>query len=76
MEIEREEITLADMIRNLKKRIFDAGELSVIEFFSELETKRELVTAFVAVLEIVRTESIRLMQRKTFGDIILKKVQE
>ena len=72
MEIHREEISLADMIRNLKTRIFAAGELNIAEFFESLETKRELVTAFVAVLEIVRTESVKLLQRKTFADIILK----
>lgn len=72
MEIHREEISLADMIRNLKTRLFAAGELNVVEFFETLETKRELVTAFVAVLEIVRIESVRLIQRKTFSDIILK----
>lgn len=76
MEIHREEISLADMIRDLKTRIFAAGELNVAKFFEGLETKRELVTAFVAVLEIVRTESVRLMQRKTFGDIILKSIEE
>ncbi|MGD9564064.1 MAG: ScpA family protein [Pyrinomonadaceae bacterium] len=72
MEIHREEISLADMIRDLKTRIFAAGELNVAEFFESLETRRELVTAFVAVLEIVRTESVRLIQRKTFADIFLK----
>ncbi len=76
MEIHREEISLADMIRNLRDRIFAVGELNIVDFFAELHTRRELVTAFVAVLEIVRTESVKLMQRKTFGDIILKKVQE
>ena len=75
MEIEREEITLADMIRNLKKRIMDLGELNVVDFFAEMGTRREIVTAFVAVLEIVRTESVKLMQKRTFGDIILRKVE-
>ena len=74
MEIHREEITLADMLKNLKKRIFEAKELSLLKFFGEMHTKRELVTAFVAVLEIVRTESVKLMQAATFGDIILRKV--
>lgn len=72
LEIEREEISLSDMIRNIKNRIKEFGEISVREFFEELASRRELVTAFVAVLEIVRTESIRLIQRQTFGDIILK----
>ena len=74
MEIQREEVSLADMIKALKKRIFDELELSVTAFFEEMHSKRELVTAFIAVLEIVRTEGIRLMQKNTFGDIVLKKV--
>lgn len=74
MEIQREEVSLADMIKALKKRIFDELELSVTAFFEEMHSKRELVTAFIAVLEIVRTEGIRLIQKNTFGDIVLKKV--
>jgi len=74
MEIQREEISLADMIKALKKRLLEELELSVTAFFEEMHSKRELVTAFIAVLEIVRTEGIRLIQKKTFGDIVLKKV--
>ncbi len=74
MEIHREEISLADMIKTLKRRIFEAAELSLLSFFEEMHTKRELVTAFIAVLEIVRTEGVKLLQSKTFGDIILRKV--
>lgn len=74
MEIQREEISLAEMIKTLKKRIFDEIELSVTKFFEEMHSRRELVTAFIAVLEIVRTDGIKLTQSKIFGDIILKKV--
>ncbi len=74
MEIHREEISLADMLKTLKRRILETGELSLLTFFDEMHSRRELVTAFIAVLEIVRTESVRLLQNKTFGDIILKKI--
>ena len=74
MEIQREEISLADMIKNLRRRIMESGEINLLKFFEEMHSKRELVTAFIAVLEIVRTEGVRLLQNKTFGDIILKKV--
>jgi len=74
MEIEREEISLADMIKTLKRRIFEETELNILKFFEEMHSKRELVTAFIAVLEIVRTESVKLIQKKTFGEIILKAV--
>jgi segregation and condensation protein A len=76
MEIEREEISLADMIRDLKRRIFAEGEISLLKVFEEMSNKRELVTAFIAILEIVRTESVRLLQSATFGDIILRKVEQ
>ncbi len=74
MEIEREEISLADMMKSLKKRIFEFGEISMLRFFEEMHSKRELVTAFIAVLEIVRTEGVKLVQATTFGDVILKRI--
>ena len=75
MEIQREEISLAEMIRNLQERIREVSELSLLAFFEEMHSHRELVTAFIAVLEIVRTESVKLVQKKTFGDILLKHVE-
>ena len=74
MEIEREEMSLAEMLDNLKKRIFKAKEINLREFFEQMHSKRELVMAFIAVLEIVRTESVKLVQEKIFGDIILRKI--
>ncbi len=74
MEIERDEISLADMIKSMRKRIFEGKELNLLKFFEEMHSRREFVTAFIAVLEIVRTDSVKLMQEATFGDIILRKV--
>lgn len=75
MEIQREEVSLSDMIKDLKRRIAEFGELSLLQVFEGMHTRQELVTAFIAVLEIVRTESVKLLQKKTFGDIILRKVE-
>ena len=75
LEIEREEISLADMIKALRKRIFAELDLNLLTFFEDFHTRRELVTAFIAVLEIVRTEEVKLVQKATFGDIFLKKVE-
>ena len=74
MEIHREEVSLADMIKDLKRRIFAANELNLLDFFAAMHTRRELVTAFIAVLEIVRTESVKLTQDATFGEITLQKI--
>ncbi len=74
MEIKREEMSLADMIKNLKRRVFQAREFYLNEFFGEMRSRAELILAFIAVLEIVRTESVKLLQENVFGDIILRKV--
>jgi len=74
MEIQREEMSLSEMLKNLKRRIFSAKELYLSEFFQEMKSKQELVLAFIAVLEIVRTESVKLLQEKVFGEIILKAI--
>ncbi|HVF42253.1 MAG TPA: segregation/condensation protein A, partial [Pyrinomonadaceae bacterium] len=72
MEIEREEVSLAQMIERLRNMIFSAGELNMCDFFERAETRRELVLAFLSVLELVRTTEIRLFQSRTFGDIIAR----
>lgn len=72
IEIQREEMSMAEMLRTVKQRLFSARKLSVTAFFNELKTRHELVLAFISVLEIVRTEGVRLVQKKTFGEIFLK----
>ncbi len=74
LEIAREEMSLSEMLNTLKSRIIKFGELNLREFFESLHSKSELVLAFMAILEIVRTEGIKLLQTKAFGDIILRKV--
>ena len=69
MEIEREEMTLADMLRRMRERIFKAKKLNLNEFFAETKSRRELVLAFLAVLELVKGSTINLIQEKVFGDI-------
>jgi len=72
MEIEREEITMAEMLERLRNMVMSAGELNLRTFFERARSRRELVLAFLSVLELVRTTEIRLLQRETFGEIIAR----
>ena len=72
MEIEREEVTMAEVLERLRNMIFSTGELNLRDFFERAATRRELVLAFLSVLELVRTTEIKLFQRQTFGDIIAR----
>lgn len=69
MEIEREEISMAEMLERLRNMVMSSGELNLRVFFERARSRRELVLAFLSVLELVRTTEIKLFQRETFGDI-------
>ena len=72
MEIEREEVTMAEMIERLRNMLRSAGELNLMKFFERAASRRELVIAFLSVLELVRMSEISLFQRETFGEIIAR----
>ncbi len=71
-EIEREEMSLAEMLTFLRETIAKKKSLNLNEFFGQLRSKRELVLAFLATLELVKETVIKLIQEAVFGDIIAK----
>lgn len=70
LEIERDEMTMTEMLERLRNMVMSAGELNLRIFFERARSRRELVLAFLSVLELVRTTEISLLQRETFGEII------
>jgi len=72
LEIEREEISMTEMLERLRNMVMSSGELNLVSFFERARSRRELVLAFLSVLELVRTTEIKLFQRETFGDIIAR----
>src|SRR5918997_281808 len=72
LEIERDEVSMAEMLERLRNMILSAGELNLRTFFERAQSRRELVLAFLSVLELVRTTEIKLHQRETFGEIIAR----
>jgi segregation and condensation protein A len=69
MEIAREEMSLSDMLKTMRERISKSKKLNLNEFFAATGSKRELVLAFLAVLELVKASTINLIQEKVFGEI-------
>ena len=72
LEIEREEISMAEMLERLRNMVLSAGELNLRKYFERARTRRELVLAFLSVLELVRTTEITLVQEETFGEIVAR----
>lgn len=73
LEIERDELTLAQMLDRLRGMVFAASDLNLRTFFEMSRSRRELVLAFLSVLELVRTTQVTLYQAETFGDIFARR---
>jgi segregation and condensation protein A len=72
LEIEREEVSMAEMIDRLRNMVRSAGEVNLMTFFERSKSRRELVVAFLSVLELVRMSEISLVQSETFGAIMAR----
>jgi len=72
LEIVRDEMTMTEMLERLRNMVLSSGELNLRVFFERARSRRELVLAFLSVLELVRTTEISLIQRETFGEIVAR----
>jgi segregation and condensation protein A len=70
MELEREEFSIEQMMGYLFENINAArGPITLTELLPAISTRRGLITAFLALLELTRLKAIFLFQQKPFDDI-------
>jgi len=72
--IESEKITVKSKIRDILKGILKKGEIIFNKTFNIKEkSKIEVITAFMAMLELNRASKVSISQEHNFGDIKLKR---
>jgi len=76
IEIEREQVTVAEKIAEIRMAVAGQTEVSTRQMFERARSKREMVLIFLAILEMVKELLIGLKQADTFGDIVISKRQE
>src|SRR5215475_15995613 len=70
MDVSREEFSIEQMMGFLFDNILASrGKTTLTEILPRVNTKRGLITAFLALLELTRLKAIYLMQEKPFGEI-------
>ena len=74
LEIERDELTVSQVIEKLRQ-FFErsSGTVSLTEMFSVYHNRRNLIVAFLAILEMVHLQAIKLVQRQNFSDIMVRR---
>ncbi len=73
MQIQREEVTMAEKLAQINTRLESGEEINVRELFEQSRSKRELILTFLAFLELVKEFKIHLTQRELFGEIFARK---
>jgi segregation and condensation protein A len=74
LEIERDEMTVSQVIERMRSLFHQSkGAISLTEIFESYRTRRRIIVAFLAILEMVSFHAIALIQKKTFGDIMAKR---
>ncbi|MDE3135442.1 MAG: segregation/condensation protein A [Acidobacteriota bacterium] len=73
IELERDEFTVGLMIARLRDRLKETDSVRLEEFFESCPTRRAMIAAFLAVLELTRLGAVLVVQDETFGGILLRK---
>ncbi|QDK71320.1 segregation/condensation protein A [Lactococcus protaetiae] len=74
--IEAEKYTIADKILELTKKFTKQKICKFSSLFSKDAKKEELVTTFMALLELIKNQQISFSQEELFGEIILERKGE
>ncbi len=69
--IEREEITIQGKVEEIQSALASEGRASFRRLVSACRSRLEIVVAFLAVLELIKSQRVQAKQDELFGDILL-----
>ncbi len=72
-EVVRESLSVADYIEKISRRVTEHTRVAFREFFADHCNRAELVVTFLAMLELIRMQAIRIEQVASFSDIWLSR---
>ncbi|MCR2042643.1 segregation and condensation protein A [Anaerosalibacter massiliensis] len=72
-EIQRDEVTLEECIRNLKYRLNIEKSIRFSQLFDNNSTRSEIIVTFLSTLELAKLKYIKIKQKNNFSDILLVK---
>ena len=74
IDLAHETVTVAQMMEQLRARLTASEQpVSLTGFFEACASRRAMIVALLAVLELVRLQAVILAQEKMFEDILLRK---
>jgi len=71
-EIFAERFTVAEKIEALADRLRREGKFSVSRMFEGMRSRHEIACTFLALLELIRLNQARAVQKETYGEIFIE----
>ena len=68
-EIFGERFTVSEKIEKILERVGDGASVRFSELFGQIASRVEIVVTFLALLELIRLNQVRALQRKMFDEI-------
>jgi segregation and condensation protein A len=75
MELSQEEISIDQMLAEVRRLLVVHEKMQFSSFFARAMSRRRMIVAFLALLELVRLREIWLFQEKVFGEIQISRCQ-
>ncbi len=75
-EVESADVTVSDMVRYLREKFQEVNEdqpVFILRLFEQQRSRRAMIALFLAVLELVRMQAVKLAQKDLFGEIALQR---
>jgi segregation and condensation protein A len=80
-EVQDEEITIGDMVQHVRSLLLSTGNdatsenqpLFILRVMEQQRSRRAMICLFLAVLEMVKSQSVVILQPDLFGEIALAK---
>lgn len=72
-EVMKDEFTVAEKVHEIFHRLIKQPVVYFSEFFKSAKNKLEVITTFLAILELIRLKEIKIMQSERFGEIEIKR---
>jgi len=75
-KINRDRWTVADKIQFLTNVLKDNKEINFFSLFDDTYSKLEVITVFMAILELLKFQKIEVVQAEKYADITIKRKEE
>ena len=72
-QVMKDEFSVADKVQDILGRLMTASKIYFHSLFQTVKNKLEAITAFLAVLELIRLKEIRVKQQDPFGEIEIER---